>query len=105
MSVYQTNGRWRYRKLVTLPDGSKTRVSGSPSVNTRKACEWALTHAIARVIGEGPRVGRPPESDEAREERITVRASGAEAAVWRERASKLDITVSEWLRLRANGAR
>jgi integrase len=33
------NGRWRYRKVVRLPDGSKARITGCPTKNTRAAAE------------------------------------------------------------------
>ena len=41
-------GRWRYRKQVTLPDGSRKRIGGTPTKNTKKAAEEAERAHIAR---------------------------------------------------------
>ncbi len=46
------DGRWRYRKMVHLPDGSKTRVSGSPDINTKLAAEAAERAHIERALTE-----------------------------------------------------
>lgn len=44
------NGKWRYRKVVKLPDGGKKRISGSPTVNTKRAAEAAEREHIERVL-------------------------------------------------------
>ena len=44
------NGRWRYRKVVKLADGSKVRVSGTPEINTKLEAERAERDHIARTI-------------------------------------------------------
>ena len=43
-------GRWRYRKVIQLPDGSKQRISGTPDKNTKKAAEEAERAHIKREI-------------------------------------------------------
>jgi hypothetical protein len=35
------DGRWRYRKWVSLPDGRRIRVTGTPATDTKKAAEAA----------------------------------------------------------------
>ncbi len=52
MSVYKDDRskQWRYRRLVTLPDGSKERISGTPEVNTKVAAEMAEREHIARLL-------------------------------------------------------
>lgn len=45
-----TEDQWRYRRLVTLPDGSKERVTGTPAINTRKAAEQAEQDHIKRLL-------------------------------------------------------
>lgn len=42
------SGRWRYRKVITLPDGSRKRISGTPDKNTKKAAEEAERAHIER---------------------------------------------------------
>jgi integrase len=42
------NGTWRYRKLIRLPDGSSTRIEGTPNVNTKDAAEKAERDHIDR---------------------------------------------------------
>ena len=32
-----TEDQWRYRRLVTLPDGTKERITGTPELNTKAA--------------------------------------------------------------------
>jgi integrase len=48
-------GRWRYRKVVRLPDGSKVRISGCPTINTRDACETEERAHIKRVLDPNAR--------------------------------------------------
>lgn len=45
-----SNGRWRYRKVVTLPDGSTERISGTPTLNTRRDAERAERDHIERML-------------------------------------------------------
>jgi integrase len=40
---------WRYRKTITLPDGSKIRIAGTPDINTRAAAEAAERDHIQRA--------------------------------------------------------
>jgi integrase len=60
MSVRRaTNGRWRYRAVVRLPDGTRTRISGSaPEQNTKAAAQQAESEHIARVRQQAT---QPPE--------------------------------------------
>ena len=52
--------RWRYRKVVTLPDGRKVRITGTPEVDSKQAAIDAERAHIARVLVEGPApIGRP----------------------------------------------
>lgn len=52
MSVYRRKdtGHWAYRKRITLPDGSKKRIKGQPSVNTKRAAELAERAHIERLL-------------------------------------------------------
>lgn len=52
MPVRRTNdGRWRYREVVSLPDGTRQRISGSAPryANTRAAAQRALLDHIERL--------------------------------------------------------
>ena len=54
MSVYRSRGaggrlRWRYRTVATLPDGSKERISGTPTLNTREAAVNAERDHLRRL--------------------------------------------------------
>ena len=48
------NGRWRYRKMVRLPDGRKVRISGTPALNTKLEAERAERAAIERALNPPP---------------------------------------------------
>src|SRR5262250_310551 len=54
-------GRWRYRKMVRLPDGSKVRISGCPTMNTKVEAEREERVHIERVLNPPP---APPEREE-----------------------------------------
>lgn len=41
---------WRYQKVVRLPDGRKTRIHGTPAINTKVAAEAAERAHIERVL-------------------------------------------------------
>src|SRR5438552_1530365 len=51
-------GRWRYRRLVRLPDGSKMRISGCPTLNTKVEAEREERAHIERALAP------PPPTDE-----------------------------------------
>jgi integrase len=53
-------GGWRYRKRIRLPDGSRPRIEGTPSLNTKLAAEAAERAHIERLLR-----GEPPERKEA----------------------------------------
>jgi integrase len=53
-------GGWRYRKRIRLPDGSRPRIEGTPSINTKQAAEAAERAHIERLLR-----GAPPERKEA----------------------------------------
>lgn len=44
------SGRWRYRKVIQLPDGRKTRLSGTPTKNTKQAAEEAERQHAERAL-------------------------------------------------------
>lgn len=46
--------RWRYAKMVALPDGSRKRITGTPQVNTKRAAETAERAHIERVLAGKP---------------------------------------------------
>lgn len=48
------NGQWRYRKVVKLPDGTRTRISGTPAINTRLEADRAERDHIARTLNPPP---------------------------------------------------
>jgi site-specific recombinase XerD len=56
------NGQWRYRKRITLPDGRRVRLTGTPMVNTRTAAEDAERAHVERVLRGEP--VKPPERKE-----------------------------------------
>lgn len=62
-------GTWRYRKWVQLPEGTRTRIRGTPAVNTKKAAEHAERIAIEKLMNPGS--FRPAEP--AREEVPTLK--------------------------------
>ncbi len=50
---------WRYRKTITLPDGSKMRIAGKPNINTKVAAEKAEREHIQRLQSPAP----PPKKE------------------------------------------
>jgi hypothetical protein len=50
---------WRYRKTITLPDGSKIRITGTPPINTRVAAEAAERDHIQRALNQ--KAAKPKE--------------------------------------------
>lgn len=46
------SGKWRYRKRVRLPDGTRERIKGTPLVNTKAAAESAEREHIERLLEE-----------------------------------------------------
>jgi integrase len=44
------SGRWRYRKLIKLPDGSRKRINGTPTKNTKLAAEEEEMRHMEREI-------------------------------------------------------
>lgn len=50
MSVYKDGSQWRYRRLVTLPNGSTERISGTPAINTKIEAEKAERAHIERTL-------------------------------------------------------
>lgn len=82
MSVYKDGSRWRYRSTITLPDGSRTRISGTCTPNTKASCEAAERVRVERVLKLGPQVGRPSATDEPRAINLTVRVSATELEQW-----------------------
>ena len=52
MPAYKSkrDGCWRYRKWITLPDGKRTRITGTPAVDTKVAAESAERAHIDRML-------------------------------------------------------
>jgi integrase len=48
------NGTWRYRKVVRMPDGTKVRISGTPTIHTKLEAERAEREHIQRVLNPPP---------------------------------------------------
>lgn len=46
----QRDGRWRYRKWVALPNGTRIRITGTPATDTKVAAESAERAHIDRVL-------------------------------------------------------
>ena len=59
------NGRWRYRKRITLPNGRKKDISGTPSINTKAAAEAAERAHIHRMMY--PETQQEPEPPKRKE--------------------------------------
>jgi integrase len=58
----EPDGRWRYRKTVRLPDGTRERISGTPkNENTRIAAEEAERAHVHRVLHPEPRARQKVE--------------------------------------------
>jgi integrase len=53
----KTNGRWFFRKWIQLPNGTRTRITGTPTTNTKKAAEHAERIAIEEAMN--PSAPRP----------------------------------------------
>jgi integrase len=47
-----TEDQWRYRRLVTLPDGTKERITGTPELNTKAAALIAEENHVRRVLSQ-----------------------------------------------------
>jgi hypothetical protein len=56
------NGKWRFQKLVHLPDGRRERISGTLDVNTKAAAETAERDAISALLN-ACRWGEAPDDD------------------------------------------
>jgi integrase len=51
MGAYRDqHGKWHYHKRIELPDGSRTRVKGTPALNTKAAAEQAERAHIERAL-------------------------------------------------------
>jgi integrase len=50
MPIYQRNGQWSYRVVVGLPSGKTQRISGTPTLNTKKAAQDAEKAHIERLL-------------------------------------------------------
>lgn len=56
-------GQWRYQKVVRLPDGTRTRISGTPTISTKLEAEKAEREHIARVLNPQPARREAPTFD------------------------------------------
>ena len=66
MSAYRdkrSGDRWRYRKMIRLPDGSRVRIEGTPNIDTKEAAERAEREHIRRKEEEirNPPPAKPKE--------------------------------------------
>lgn len=50
MSVELFRGKWRFRVVVKLPDGTKRRISGTPQVNTKGAAKAMERQEIEKLL-------------------------------------------------------
>jgi integrase len=53
-------GTWRYRKVVKLPDGTRERISGTPSRNTKLEADRAERDHMDRVLNPPPKKKEVP---------------------------------------------
>lgn len=58
------SGCWRYRKRVRLPDGSRERIEGTPSLNTKQAAEAAERAHIERLLRGTPEREEAPRFED-----------------------------------------
>jgi integrase len=65
------DGRWRYRKWVALPNGTRTRITGTPPTDTKVAAEAAERAHIDRVL-HPERARATPEAVPQRKETPTL---------------------------------
>jgi len=56
--------RWHYRVMVRLPDGSKKRIAGTPSLNTKSAAVAAERAHVERVLNPKKPMQAAPAFDE-----------------------------------------
>ena len=54
MSVFEQDGRWRYRRVIRLPDGSKTRIFGTAEINSAFEAKNAETAHVMRLLNRKP---------------------------------------------------
>jgi hypothetical protein len=105
MPAYRDRGtQWRYRVTITLPDGSKRRIAGTPTVNTKIAAERAEREYVQLALATVAPEGRQP-IENPRERTVAVRVTEAEAAAWRGAARACGMTLSDWLRACVEGTR
>jgi integrase len=74
MGAYRdTEGRWRYRKWITLADGTGTRIKGTPLLNTKVAAEQAEQKHLQRIVsGHRAPAVRPQPSFTSGKEAVTL---------------------------------
>ena len=69
MGAYRdTEGRWRYRKWITLGDGTRIRIKGTPSLDTKVAADQAERDHIARALAGKPKRTTAPKARAVRKE-------------------------------------
>jgi hypothetical protein len=97
--------RWRFRATVTLANGTKHRLLGTPAINSKAAAEAALRERVAIMSGYVAPAGAPRGAADVREIVVTLRATHAEAASWHAMADAEGVTFSDWMRARLDGKR
>ena len=50
MPAYKRYGKWKWRKLIKLPDGSTRRIYGTATRNTKRCAEKEEREAIDRWL-------------------------------------------------------
>jgi integrase len=56
------DGTWRYRIVVKLPNGKRTRISGTPTINTKLEAEREERAHVHRVLNPPPAVQQVKEA-------------------------------------------
>jgi hypothetical protein len=84
MGAYRDNqGKWHYRKWITLLDGAGTRVKGTPAINTKLEAERAERAHIERVLrGEREPSARPSAAAASRKEESLTLSRFVEDTWW-----------------------
>lgn len=84
MGAYRDHeGRWHYRKRITLADGTATRVKGTPAINTKLEAERAERSHVERALrGEPEPSARSAETAERRKEEPLTLSKFVETIWW-----------------------
>lgn len=64
MPVKQRYGKWKWRKLITLPDGTKKRIYGTATLNTKRCAEKEEREAINKWLSGAAQMDVVPTLEE-----------------------------------------